>query len=143
MAACAALTYTLPALCATPLSSGQSHYLESCGGCHGITGTSSPRDIPELRGTVGRFLCSTAGRQYLVRLPNVAFADADDQSLADLMNFMVFELGGASIPAGAKPYTRSEVAHLRHRPLKTQSLQALRAAILGRAIDDCAARHHD
>ncbi|HWS65867.1 MAG TPA: hypothetical protein VN325_24155, partial [Steroidobacteraceae bacterium] len=75
---------------AAPLTPGQSHYLESCGGCHGIQGSSWKRDIPELRGAVGQFLCTAAGREYIVRLPNVAFANMDDRMLAEVMNFVVF-----------------------------------------------------
>lgn len=123
------------------LSSGQSHYLESCGGCHGIQGVSTPRYVPELRGSVGRFLCSGAGRQYLVRLPNVAFAAVDDQALTDLLNFMVFQLGGASTPAAAKPYSRVEVAQLRRKPFKSQSLQHLRTAALAETNSRCRPSH--
>jgi hypothetical protein len=119
------------------IPAGESNYLESCGGCHGIEGTSSPRDIPELRGTVGRFLCSKAGREYVVRLPNVAFAAVDDRTLAELLNFMVFRLGGASTPAGARRYTASEVGRLRREPLKNQSLEKLRSTILADAAIAC------
>ncbi len=126
---------------APQLASGQSHYLESCGGCHGIQGTSTPRYVPELRGIVGRFMCSSTGRQYLVRLPNVAFADVDDQALADLMNFMVFQLGGASAPTDARPYTKAEVGRLRRQPFRNQSLQRLRVAALAAANSRCGSSH--
>lgn len=122
-----------------PIAAGQSHYLESCGGCHGIEGVSSPGDIPELRGTVGRFLCTRAGREYIVRLPNVAFAAVDDQTLAELLNFMVFRLGGPSTPASAPPYTKAEVGRLRREPLKNQPLDKLRLAVLWDAASQCAA----
>ena len=90
---------------APQMSPAQSHYLEGCGGCHGIQGTSSKQDIPQLRGLVGRYLCTTAGREYLVRLPNVAFADMDDELLAQVMNFVVFRLGDGSAPANAVAYS--------------------------------------
>jgi hypothetical protein len=116
---------------------GQLHYLESCGGCHGIDGMSSPQHVPALRGSVGQFLCTAAGREYLVRLPNVAFADVNDQVLADVMNFVVFGLGGASTPVGTKPYSSGEVATLRRRPLKNRPLADMRARILADAIIRC------
>jgi hypothetical protein len=116
---------------------GRSHYLESCGGCHGIEGTASPRDIPELRGLVGRFMCSRAGREYIVRLPNVAFAHVDDRALSELLNFMVFELGGNSTLPETKPFTRSEVARLRLRPLKSASLEGVRLVALSDSIERC------
>ncbi len=86
---------------------------------------------------MGRFLCSKAGREYIVRLPNVAFAAVDDRTLAELLNFMVFRLGGASTPPGARPYTASEVGRLRREPLKNQSLEKLRGAVLADAAIAC------
>ena len=88
---------------------------------------------------VGRFLCTRASREYIVRLPNVAFAAVDDQTLAELLNFMVFRLGGPSTPAGAPPYTRDEVGRLRREPLKNQPLDKLRLAVLWDAATQCAA----
>ncbi len=115
------------------MSSGQSHYLEGCGGCHGIQGVSSEREVPQLRGLVGRFLYTPTGREYLVRLPNVAFANMDDKVLADVLNFIVFQLGEGSAPPGARAYTAQEVKALRRRPLKNERLEALRATILADA----------
>lgn len=119
------------------MSPAQSHYLEGCGGCHGIQGISAERDIPQLRGRVGRFLCTRAGREYLVRLPNVAFADMDDQLLADVMNFVVFRIGERSAPVQATAYSASEIASLRRRPLKNAELAQLRATILADAARQC------
>jgi mono/diheme cytochrome c family protein len=122
----------------TQMTSAQSHYLEGCGGCHGIQGISSKQDIPQLRGLVGRYLCTAAGRAYLVRLPNVAFADMDDELLAAVMNFVAFRLGDGSAPADAVAYSPREVADLRRRPLKNERLAQLRATVLADAISHCA-----
>lgn len=121
-------------------TSAQSLYMEGCGGCHGILGSSSSRDIPELRGQVGWFMCTPAGREYIIRLPNVAFAAANDETLADMMNFVVFGLGGESVPKGAVPYSSREVGELRRRPLKNFALDRMRAQILSDAIESCAKR---
>jgi hypothetical protein len=123
-------------------SPAQSSYLEGCGGCHGIQGVSSEKDVPQLRYVVGRFLCTSAGRQYLIRLPNVAFANADDRLLASLMNYVVFDLGGGSAPEGAAPYSAAEVAALRRQPLKNQPLAQMRAQILTEATNACSQRVH-
>lgn len=120
-----------------PFSNGQRHYLESCGGCHGLDGGSAPSDIPVLKGQVGLFLCTTAGRRYIIQLPNVAFANMDDQSLADAMNFVAFDLGGDSAPARAKPYTAREVGGLRRIPLKNMRVTALREKIVADAMARC------
>ena len=125
---------------AVKLSPAQSQYMEGCGGCHGIQGSSSRKDVPELRGEVGRYLCTSAGREYLIRLPNVSFANMDDRMLAEVMNFVVFDLGGDSAPADAVPYSAAEVAALRRQPLKNRPLAQMRSVILSDAIEQCGRR---
>ena len=98
------------------LTTPQSDYVEYCSGCHGMQGNSAPAQIPVLRDRVGYFMCTREGRDYLIRLPNVAYsAITDNQELADMMNFVVFGLGGRSAPKNAKPFSAAEVARLRLR----------------------------
>lgn len=112
------------------LSPAQSAYLENCGGCHGIQGSSAREEIPELSGRVGAFMRTPEGRAYLVQLPDVAFANLSDETLAEVMNFVVFAIGGPSAPRGAAPYTAVEVRDLRRNPLKNRDLGRIRAEIL-------------
>ena len=130
----------LPELKGLPeLTTPQSDYVEHCSGCHGMQGNSAPAEIPVLRDRVGYFMCTREGRDYLIRLPNVAYsAISDNQELADMMNFVVFGLGGKSAPKGTKPFTASEVARLRTRALATQSLIAIRAEVVARLGTGCA-----
>jgi hypothetical protein len=130
---------SLPELRGLPeLTVAQSDYVEHCSGCHGMQGNSAPAEIPVLRDRVGYFMCTQEGREYLIRLPNVAYsAIVDNQELADMMNFVVFGLGGASAPKGAKPFTATEVARLRVRALGTQSLIAARADVVGGMVGRC------
>ena len=130
---------SLPELAGLPaLTTPQSDYVEHCSGCHGMQGNSAPAEIPVLRDRVGYFMCTQQGREYLIRLPNVAYsAITDDQELADMMNFVVFGLGGNSAPKGAKPYTAGEVARLRSRALATQSLIAARSDVVGKMVGSC------
>ncbi|HEX7792201.1 MAG TPA: hypothetical protein VF467_16930 [Afipia sp.] len=119
----AALSAAVPAVPpARSLDTVQSSYVEHCGGCHGIQGSSFPARVPRLRGRAGFFLCTAETRQYLLRLPNVALASMDDQRLADTMNFVVFGLGGTSAIVGAPRFTASEVARERGLPLSGVSL---------------------
>ena len=136
----AAQAATLPELASLPeLTGPQSDYVEYCSGCHGMQGNSAPAEIPVLRDRVGYFLCTPQGRDYLIRLPNVAYsAITDNQELADMMNFVVFGLGGASAPKGARPFTAGEVAKLRGRALATQSLIAARADVVSKLGAHCA-----
>jgi hypothetical protein len=130
----------LPELASLPALTGpQSDYVEHCSGCHGMQGNSAPAQIPVLRDRVGYFMCTKQGREYLIRLPNVAYsAIGDNQELADMMNFVVFGLGGNSAPRTAKPFTAAEVARLRTQALATQSLIAVRAEVVGKMVESCA-----
>jgi mono/diheme cytochrome c family protein len=120
------------------LAEPQSNYLLGCGGCHGVDGRSNSKLVPDLRDQVGYFLSTPAGREYLVRLPNVAFYTASNEELAAVLNYMVFTLGGKGVPADAKPYTAAEVASLRKSPLTEVSLVAYRA----RLVEELIAQHH-
>lgn len=121
------------------LTTPQSDYVEHCSGCHGMQGNSAPAEIPVLRDRVGYFMCTREGRDYLIRLPNVAYsAISDNQELADMMNFVVFGLGGSSAPKGTRPFTASEVGRLRTRALATQSLIAIRAEVVAKLGIGCA-----
>ena len=120
------------------LTTPQSDYVEHCSGCHGMQGDSYPADIPVLRDRIGYFMCTREGREYLIRLPNVAYSPIpDNQQLADMMNFVVFGLGGASAPKGTKPFTAAEIAKLRTRALATESLIDARAEIVKGMVGRC------
>jgi cytochrome c553 len=114
----------------------ESNYLLACGGCHGLSGVSNGGRVPQLKGLVGYYLRSREGRAYLPRLPNIAFAALNDQELADLLNYVVFDLGGASTPAGAKPYAAAEVARRRAHPLTEVALSAYRRRLVTMLIAD-------
>src|SRR5580704_13924569 len=58
VAASVAAAGDAPTLEITRFSVGQSHYLESCGGCHGLLGVSSNQHVPPLKDVVGTFLCT-------------------------------------------------------------------------------------
>ena len=53
--------------------------------------------MPELQGKVGFFLNTAEGRSYLVRLPNIAFSTLSDAELAEMLNYMVVTIGGATM----------------------------------------------
>ncbi|MET0271721.1 MAG: hypothetical protein ABW360_01890 [Phenylobacterium sp.] len=126
---------------ATPPSEGsvRGAFLERCGGCHGIDGKSVAALVPDLRDQVGYFLCTSEGRAYIPRLPNVAFSGVSDRRLAEIINYAVFEMGGASAPAGAKRYTAAEVGRLRRAPLTATDLTARRARVADAVIARCPA----
>lgn len=116
----------------------EADYVENCGGCHGVRGLSAPALVPQLRDRVGYFLCTPEARAYLIRLPNVAHSRIkDNQQLADLVNFMIFGLGGASTPSDTRPFTADEVAYERQFALSSASLKGERARFVESAIRKC------
>lgn len=129
----------LAAMLADP-ALARSDYIEHCGGCHGVDGRSAPAQLPELRGRVGYFMCTPEARAYLIRLPNIAHSRIiDNQQLADLVNFVIFGLGGTSARTGTKPFTAAEVAQERQFALSSVSLKAERARHVESAIRKCGA----
>jgi mono/diheme cytochrome c family protein len=116
-----------------------SNYLQSCGGCHGIQGVSAIGLVPQLRNRVGWFLCTPEGRDYIVELPDVAFAGVSDQELADILNFMMFDLGGASTPKSAKPYSAAEVKQLRENSTLRTGVHARRQQVVAALVKSCGA----
>jgi len=127
----------LAAMIADP-ALARSDYIEHCGGCHGVDGRSAPAQLPELHGRVGYLMCTPESRAYLIRLPNIAHSRiTDNQQLADLVNFVIFGLGGISAPPGTKPFTAAEVAHERQFALSSVSLKAERARHVESAIRKC------
>ncbi|MBB3882296.1 c-type cytochrome [Acetobacter oeni] len=123
---------------AATLGRATTNYLTHCGGCHGIEGVSGASFVPQLRETVGVFTCSEEGRRYLVRVPGVSMSlIRDDQELADVLNFVVFRMGGASTPPGTKPYSASEIHDLRADPIVTTDILKARAMVLQRSLALC------
>ena len=122
----------------TTISRTQTLYLMRCGGCHGIEGRSASAVVPDLRDQVGLFLCSAEGRNYMLRVPNVAMSLIhDDASLADVMNFVAFQFGGRNRPANTPPFTAAEVHEARGQPWRSIDLASLRRSVLERAITAC------
>jgi mono/diheme cytochrome c family protein len=127
-AAQAAVRFTAP----------QSDYILHCGGCHGPGGVSNSRLVPNLKDLAGYYLDIPEGRDYLARLPNVAFSSLNDQRLAAVLNYVVTEIGGGTAPARAKPYTAAEVGKLRKQPLTEVTLSKYRRQLVEALIDE----HH-
>jgi mono/diheme cytochrome c family protein len=89
-------------------------YVLHCSGCHRSDGSGVDGFAPDLR-RIGPLLRTQAGRDYLVRVPGVAQAPASDRELAALLNWVLAEI--AETPPD-RPYTASEVAALRAKPLR-------------------------
>ncbi len=121
------------------LGAVRSGYLEGCGGCHGVDGRSFAPRVPDLAREVGFFLCTPDGRDFILRLPNVAFAAMDSERLAAVMNFVAFRLGDDSAPPDAAAFTSGEIESARHRPFTDTALLARRARVVSGILQRCPA----
>jgi len=119
---------------AAEFSAPQRDYILGCAGCHGLQGVSNPSLVPSLHGLVGYFLDFPEGRAYLLRLPNVAFSTLSDDQLAAVLNYMVFEIGAGSAPAGVRPFLAAEVGQWRKQPLTEVTLSAYRRQLVDTLI---------
>lgn len=118
-----------------PFTPPQNDYVLACAGCHGLDGASHSKVVPRLKGRAGYYLADPEGRAYLSRLPNVAFSTLSDAQLAAVLNYVVFDLGEGSAPAGAKPFVKPEVAKWRRLPLTEVILSQYRQRVVETLID--------
>ena len=70
-----------------------------------------------MKGQVGHFLATEAGRDYLVRVPGSATSALADTELAEVLNWILVSMGGDSVDQDFAPYSASEVSTLRVKPL--------------------------
>ncbi len=105
-------------------------YMLQCQGCHLADGSGSPGAVPDLRGSLARFLDVPGGREYLVRVPGAAQSSLSDARLAALLDWMVREFGPAEAAARLEPYRSEEVARWRAEPYP--EVQTVRQELLRR-----------
>lgn len=118
-------------LTVTRIDGAAEDFARHCQGCHGHRGV-SVREVPTLRGRVGYFLHTAAGRAYLPRVPGVAFAHLDDKALADVLNWTLRTYSAEQLPDSFTPYTAAEVARLRRDPVA--DITAERSAVVGSLV---------
>lgn len=92
------------------------NYQMLCQGCHTPDGAGG-KGVPRLKDFVGNFLNIEKGRKYLVQVPGSANAALDDTQLAEVLNWLIVEMGGLSVPDNMRYYTAEEVHKLRKEPL--------------------------
>lgn len=85
-------------------------YLLHCMGCHQAEGAGTAMGVPALRDRVGYYLELPGGRDYLLHVPGARNAPLPDDALASVMNWVVEQFAGRSLPARWEPFTAREVA---------------------------------
>jgi hypothetical protein len=95
----------------------RSDYLMHCAGCHLLDASGKPPYVPSLAGPLGRIAASPAGRDYLARVPGAAQAPISDDRLAAVLNWLLFEFNGETLPQRFRPLSGAEIAKSRSRVL--------------------------
>lgn len=92
-----------------------------------MDGKGKPGAVPNMRGMIAPMASIERGRKYLVRVPGSRGSPLTDFELAEVLNWMAREFGGAG--EGFVPFTAAEVEDYRgkvlNRPMKE------RAAVIG------------
>lgn len=99
------------------------NWVLNCQGCHLANGNGIPGTDTKLAGMVAKFLWTSGGRQYLIRVPGVATSQLSNDDLAAVLNWMLLRFDKQDIPAGFRPYAGGEVSILRLRPLRLEMMQ--------------------
>ena len=105
-------------------------YLLHCSGCHLPDGSGAPPEVPSLRGAMGALVATPEGRDYIARVPEVAQAPLTDDALARVLNWVLLEFNGETLPTGFRPLDAAEVGAARVKVL-ADPLRA-REEIVGR-----------
>lgn len=125
-----------------PARSGEytprTNYILRCTGCHGMDGAGSPiGGIPDFRNLIGAFAGDDDGRTYVLHVPGVAGSGLSARETAAVLNFVMANWAGTSLPPGAPQFTEAEVVERRQRPVVdvVQFRRTIVARLTGRGIE--------
>jgi hypothetical protein len=68
-------------------------------------------------GSLGRIAASEEGRDYIARVPGASQAPISDAQLAAVLNWVLLEFNGETLPESFSPLTAEEVGKSRARVL--------------------------
>ncbi len=92
-------------------------YMLFCMGCHGARAEGVPGKVPPLANSLGRFMRTAAGRNYLLRVPGAANSALSDAQLAAVLNWLAQQYNSDELAADVPMFTAAEVTASRHTPL--------------------------
>jgi len=95
----------------------RSDYLLHCAGCHQPNGRGLPPEVPSLVGPLGAIASSTEGRDYLARVPGASQAPLTDDELAAVLNWILAEFNGDTLPEDFRPLKGKEIGMSRSNVL--------------------------
>jgi mono/diheme cytochrome c family protein len=129
----AILLMSVSLLSAAASADARQDYMLNCMGCHLADGSGSPPAIPRLKDQIGYFLTIPHGRAYLAQVPGAANSLLSDAQLADVLNWIVEQFSGRSVPTDWQPYDAAEVNSYRSaRPADIDRLRQQLTAELKR-----------
>lgn len=114
--------------CQLAQASPSQDYMLHCMGCHGTEAQGVPGKIPPLANALSRFMRTTEGRDYILRVPGAANSALSDRQLADVLNWLAVKFDASAAANNPAPFTSEEVSRLRHRPLI--SVRAARSVVV-------------
>jgi cytochrome c553 len=112
-AAATATTFFVPAAHASP----QQDYVLYCMGCHGPQADGVPGKVPPLAHSLGRYMRTPAGRNYVLRVPGAANSVLSDEQLAGVLNWLAQTFNADELSNDVPLFTTVEVTGLRRMPL--------------------------
>jgi cytochrome c553 len=114
--ALAAALLAADALAGTACAGPQQDYMLYCMGCHGGQAQGVAGKVPPLAGALARFMRTSEGRNYVLRVPGAANSALSDTQLAAVLNWLAesYRLPPEAPPA---PFTLEEVSAMRRTPL--------------------------
>lgn len=116
-------------------SGAKKNYRLYCMGCHQADGSGSPENgIPSMRDEVGHFLKLPEGRAYLSQVPGTLNTPLGDGDTAELLNWVMRNIGRSSVPADFRPYTADDVKA--YRATIPQDIPGLRVELVRRLNGD-------
>jgi hypothetical protein len=86
-------------------------------GCHLPDGSGAAGKVPSVRESLPVLAATSAGRRYLVQVPGAAQSPLSDLELAQVLSWMVRNLGARPAPPGFADFSAAEVAGYRGTPL--------------------------
>ena len=129
----AATGLSVSALAGAASASPGEDYMLYCMGCHGAEARGVPGKIPPLAGALARFMRTSEGRNYVLRVPGAANSALSDARLAAVLNWLSERYGVPDEPRPA-PFSEEEVTRARRVPLA--NAQAARREVVRKLAAD-------
>ncbi len=119
----------LPAVAMAAPENAKRNFRLYCMGCHQADGSGSPANgIPAMRDEVGHFLRLPEGRAYLSQVPGTLNTPLNDAETAELLNWLLVNLGRSSTPPDFQRYTAEDVKA--YRASVPEDIPGLRVRLL-------------